>query len=470
METLPSNEELQSADLRRLFDEYQVQRDNIVWPNDDIPDLYDRIWTDTGLFDKELLDQAPEVTIIIPLDIQNEPLQGTLHTLHAIHNAATNLGPVEIMLWANYEIPDEIMSSDEFECVVNERHSLSTAKLENLIERIKLEGFDTNRFRIRVALDFMNEPANMNDVRSNYMEAVAYDAVQRGFGADHKVIWFDADMTYIHRDALAELCSMLDSGLYQFVKANMLFTSELNDLPLSERSEPAKAAAVFAIAHRMIQRIHPSKDYIDECGLGMTIGEYLRVKGLLQDSHEREHNAESFCLFTHAFWIRNAQGIGDKEILGHVPRAKIGTSNRKIRHCYEHSDAINLVRDLEVDPPDTLLSPVSSNPYKTYVKSSTIDKLDPLNKPHIFVPEDLLWKMISDISALRYLPRPSRLITSWAHSAGEAAANQRIESYGHKLDTEVLQKTRQAYRILSLLIKRCGFTYTGRDELEKESL
>jgi hypothetical protein len=125
-----------------------------------------------------------------------------------------------------------------------------------------------------------------NQIRANYMDSLARDALVRGFPLSHPVIWLDADSPYMSRAAIPDLIDAIVSGTAFFYHLNDQLTGDdPNALPFSQRTIEERTAAIYALTERMIHRktrLRNIHGYMDESGTGFQLGNYLRYGGVGQ--------------------------------------------------------------------------------------------------------------------------------------------------------------------------------------------
>jgi hypothetical protein len=202
------------------------------------------------------------------------------------------------------------------------------------------------------------------------------------------------------------------------------------------------------------------RDYVDECGLGMTLGTFIDQKGLLRtkDSyidHRKggHHNEESVRLLLNSDIHRphNAK-------VNHLMDARVGTSYR------------NIAMIARTHPKDSLVSALDDVSYKTYTQAEGLlqdleeNKLSITERTHISEAEFWItaWQLFSkhvsrtkDGISLRRIP-----------VANESDAAARGILYGStSVSPEDFRAAEKFSRLIDLLVKRAGLTYARTSQI-----
>lgn len=220
---------------------------------------------------REEEESEPVCTVCIPVAVLREPAEAVARLVETAGSSAH--GPVEVVLWANAKFDDETEETIRLE---------AKSKYEILRKSVETVNPD---IRVRTALQVLpKEEATMSKVRSNFMDAVIMEGVERGYEFEHPVVWLDADTVAASNNMLEELSSAVRSQDALFVHADARFSLDwASGRPLSELDDAAKAVAVNEIHRRQIIRglaPHETVGYIEESGLAFGLGTYLCADGI----------------------------------------------------------------------------------------------------------------------------------------------------------------------------------------------
>lgn len=247
------------------------------------------------LGEKEVSPEEPAITVCVPVAILAEKEERAVRTIKLVSRAQQKLGePVEVLLWTNARHKD----SGEDKRVVANKARYRYKKLKTTIG-----GVDNPGLTIKTALQVLPESeATMSRLRANYMEAVAFDAVHRGYGFDHPILWLDADTTFLSSNSLRDIEKSVREFEAMFVHTNAHFSLDwLKDRTLNGMDDVSKAIALEEIVRRQIIRERRSdshmNNYMEECGLAFALGVYLDAGGLntadpINESSGLEDNIE----------------------------------------------------------------------------------------------------------------------------------------------------------------------------------
>jgi hypothetical protein len=231
---------------------------------------------DIGVQDSN--EEKPDCTVCVPIAIMGEGQESVLSTVGSIKRAQQSSGrPVELVLWANAK-RSVSSGADNAEIDTVSRDRYETLKTE-------LAGLAGDGLRIRTALQINDPDTTISEVRANYMDAVAMQAVQKGYGYEHPVIWLDADTTALSKNALKDLADGVRKFDSKFVHADSRWSVDWADRPLAEQDDATKAVALNEIRRRQLVRMNKSEHviqgaYTEEWGLAFAMGTYLEAGGV----------------------------------------------------------------------------------------------------------------------------------------------------------------------------------------------
>jgi hypothetical protein len=225
----------------------------------------------------------PALTACMPVAILKEKQTTVLRAANVFAQAQQQYGrPVELILWTNAKYNEGDQRGDVDQSAREQYERL----------REQLQRTNASELTIKTALQVLPKyEATMTKLRSNYMDAVAIDAIKREYGYSHPILWLDADLSFMSRGTLAEI----ESGVRNFdallVHPETIFTADwANGTLLSNTDIETRAFATCEIQRRQIARRTPASkilshfsDYFEECGLACAIGTFCNARGLNTD-------------------------------------------------------------------------------------------------------------------------------------------------------------------------------------------
>lgn len=249
-------------------------------------------------------EEAPDCTVCVPIAIMGENQESVLRTVESIKRAQQASGrPVELILWANAKHgEDSETDSAEIDTVARNRYETLKTELADLAG---------DGLRIQTALQINDKDTTISRVRANYMDAVAMQAVQKGYGYEHPVIWLDADTTALSKNALADLADGVRRFDSKFVHADSRWSIDWADGPLVEQDDATKAVALNEIRRRQLVRMNKREHviqgaYTEEWGLAFAMGTYLEAGGV--DTSEASNESMNLILRAHGLESVNMPG------------------------------------------------------------------------------------------------------------------------------------------------------------------
>jgi len=219
--------------------------------------------------------EAAALTVCIPVALMQEESSTIDRLLDTIHRSQEAFGrPVEVMLWTNTRV-------EEADSTGREAATQRYAELKDSLQR-----FQGTSVHIKTALQLIPEKHKaISEIRSDYMEAAALDALKNGRDADYPIMWMDADNTYISQNAFTEVESKLRNHDALLVHATEKYTTEwAAGQPMNERDVATQAIMVYEINRRKNEKFYRGvgrrMQYAEESGLAFTIGTYLKMGGV----------------------------------------------------------------------------------------------------------------------------------------------------------------------------------------------
>jgi hypothetical protein len=283
-EQIPFNaetSELNRTALNEVFDSYVEQRGS------------ERVKTHYDLLEPLPNEPAdaqtpkPALTVWIPLAINSDTTVLTKALDVITTKAQENFGkPVDVVVWANAKY-----AKDSEKDTVAEAAAQSYTALR---EQLSARG-EQKDLHIRTALQVLPKAeATMSNIRANYMDAGAVDAVVQDLGYDHPNVWIDADATDLNKDAFQQIEDEIRTFKTMFTHpyATRYAMDWATGQPLSEADTATKAVAITEIMRRQEKRSYGWRGYTEESGLAFAIGTYLLIGGVDTNADEGAQGAE----------------------------------------------------------------------------------------------------------------------------------------------------------------------------------
>ena len=243
---------------------------------------------------REAADEVePAMTICIPVAILKEDPKRVANLLQVIQRQSTDFEkPIEVIVWANAKFTEETEEADTLD---------SRQKYEQLKELISGNSGYAG-LQIKTALQMRPESEfSMSKMRSSYMNALAVEAKNRGYGFDHPVMWLDADTTDMKRGTLRVIADEVKSLQAFFCRPQTYYSIDwAGEMQINESDDATKAFAIDEMARRMNlrrmavdrQKQDGAKDlsptrykpsgYFEESGCSFMLGTYLNAGGVVE--------------------------------------------------------------------------------------------------------------------------------------------------------------------------------------------
>lgn len=211
----------------------------------------------------------PEMTICMPVELYAEEDETIIRALQAIQQSAQK--HYKVIMWFNY------MDGP------NDDRVAPYMKFAHIKE--VLQSLDLPNLQIDIALD-NTAYGYMTTVRENYMDAVITDCYKNDYGANHPVLWLDADTTFIAPGALEEVASSARKLDALFVHANTQYSVDwAKGVPVQDLDTATKAVIASEVQRRQLVRdldemTSYEDEYPEEDGLAFAVGTYMLSGGL----------------------------------------------------------------------------------------------------------------------------------------------------------------------------------------------
>jgi hypothetical protein len=245
-------------------------------------------------------------TVAIPVAILNEDIGTIVSTIEKLKRSQGHSEkPVDVVIWANARFSNDNKGD------VEEVASKSYAQLVDGLHELGDE-----KLRIKTALQLISDDKfSMSQLRSNYMDAIALDSLDKDYGFNHPVMWVDADTTSISKDTIESLAEPLLKNEALFTHADLRFSVDWspNTLP-SEMDDATKAVIVNEMQRRQTKALSNKGNdggYVEESGLAFSIGVYLNAGGV----DKTDPINESAMLIRKATAVREAGFMSEKGII-----------------------------------------------------------------------------------------------------------------------------------------------------------
>lgn len=215
-----------------------------------------------------LPQEEPLMTVGIALGIHDEKPETFQRTLDIIAQQE-GMQQSEIVLFANH--PKGMADQND--------------KLDTILNTFRTNHPDV---RIRSLLtDYAEGEFDMNRVRAEHTDVIAYDGMKRQFSFDHPVIWLDADMRAISPSGLMKLQAAIKNTDQAVSVAAPLMQNFHIEAP--NPSDAERLAQTFELVGRGITReIFERKGqrvgYTEEWGLTFSLGGYMLAGGIPQNT------------------------------------------------------------------------------------------------------------------------------------------------------------------------------------------
>jgi len=330
------------ASLGYAFEYYQQENSPCWRPRINTPDdadqsvverMYDYYALLEDLPDAEETSEAakPALTVTMPLAILGEDIATPLRALELIQaERAYCDGDIEVVLWANAGFQGRYEESQIVAKARNRYQDLRTALADQT----------TKGVRVRTALEVFELPISqsvpMSQLRANYMEAVTVDAIERGFGYDHPVLWLDADTTDVGKGSLQQIITSVRQLDSYFIHADTRYSIDwAHGTPFNKLDDASKAVAISEVLRRCFVRNGMERAYDEECGLAFALGTYLFSGGVstqrpIGEAHDLLNQAVHGRIrpYPHIVEALAIETPIDSAVR-YLPKARVGTSARR---------------------------------------------------------------------------------------------------------------------------------------------
>ena len=321
VERLDDYETLNQQELNNALEEYtQFPGEDTTEPELQVGRAMDALLANHDMLEdvagsNEAVNAKPAMTICVPVAILKEDSARITKLLEDIKAQQKYFSePVEVILWTNAKF------SPDTEASVKEEAAKAYEQLKDQIQ-CTVDG----SIQIKSALKVSPEAEfSMSKVRSDYMEALAIHAKERGYGFDHAVMWLDADTTDIRYGTLKAVADDVKSFKTLFSQPTMYYSVDWADKPIAEMDNATRAFAVDEVARRMALRAGAPNGhyggnehgYFEESGCSFALGTYLRAGGV----NRRDPINETMGLINRASQKREEQRKELRGLGGIIPK------------------------------------------------------------------------------------------------------------------------------------------------------
>jgi hypothetical protein len=238
--------------------------------------------------------EIPDRTIVIPIEVMQESMDNVLNVLALLERECSRsfkgkgreraLKRTEVILWFNSE-GHELKTDDQEEYrQAMEAYAETAEMVQWWFESIEMAAFYSSSFRLHLFHSYRRPGENFNNIRSDYMDVILRRALFLGYPLEHPVHWIDANTPFISRGAIDRLETALREHKGYLVKANLQLSPDQKlDRPLACMPQAEKVAIVYSVGRRILERNQlptASRGYVEEPGLSMELGVYLRCGGI----------------------------------------------------------------------------------------------------------------------------------------------------------------------------------------------
>lgn len=312
-----------------------------------------------GLCPPEALETPPLAIIGMLTDVYETP-ERVVHSLCAAeYSARAAEAPVDLALWCNFEVPhyedvvrdhlsqartttgwlqSQLLDKDFYENAgiaqawenaVEEAHARHYSMYERLIDSILAAEIDSTFLRIRPV--FTDEPFRtpLTKKRGHSDEGILDDAEWRGLSPDILRVIVDTDTPFFGKRTLGDIITYGQKGERPLVKARTVYVSEPNPIPLAQRKQSERLAAIFAKAQYLAEedtfRNGGTLPYLAEVGTATSLRNIGRCLGFSTPRPQAIGESRAYL-----YNIQDALGIMPKDAVQFLPNSRVGTSNRRI--------------------------------------------------------------------------------------------------------------------------------------------
>lgn len=308
----------------------------------------EKMEADHGLLEllgEEVDEVEPAMTICIPVAILKEDPKRVTNLLEVIKKQSTDFEkPIEVIVWTNAKFTEETENGVRLK---------SSQNYEHLKELLKVYS-DHPGLQLKTALQMRPESEfSMSKMRTSYMNALAVEAKNRGYGFDHPVMWLDVDTTGMKSGTLRVIADEVKSLEPLFCRPVTYYSIDWADqMQIAETDDATKAFAIDEMARRMNLRrmaavrqkendtngLSPLRykpdGYFEESGCSFMLGTYLSAGGVVESDPINETTGLIASALSRHSAVRSAlldkKGYTPHKILHEIERwdARIYVSGR----------------------------------------------------------------------------------------------------------------------------------------------
>ncbi|MDB5162645.1 MAG: hypothetical protein JWO54_307 [Candidatus Saccharibacteria bacterium] len=234
--------------------------------------------------------EKPDAICCIPVASLGEPVEGLQQLVTAIASQSSALNN-EYLIYGNY--PDYDSSDKE-----------ATDKKMDDIQHWTKENFPGLPARF-INVAYKPDHITISQIRSDYMNIVIQDALERGLPYEQPIIWLDADVRSMDSEALNIVAGDVRNGNSDdiFSRSNLHFALDeygYDGQNSRQLSSAVRATIFYELARREREdgQFRSQMGYLEECGLGMALGNYVAFGGVdvNEDYNEASNLADSAIL------------------------------------------------------------------------------------------------------------------------------------------------------------------------------
>jgi hypothetical protein len=227
--------------------------------------------------DLHTTQDTPTCTVAMPVAILTEPPKQVMHVVEELTRSAMTVGSIQIILWCNATDVNQKTASQCFQRLLRAAQQTKQSPIIGL--RLVLDILP-NRFPPTA----IGQVKKIKQVRTNYMRTIIDEWHHGRIGADHPVLWFDADTTFIDPVVIPKMLHALRNDKAYFVKGRMVYTGNTEDVKVIASSVPAeRVAIIYATLRALLEDTlgpYDPREYVDECGLAFKLSTYVMAGGL----------------------------------------------------------------------------------------------------------------------------------------------------------------------------------------------
>lgn len=214
-------------------------------------------------------------TVTIPVAILNEDINSVISAVEKIKRSRTGSAtPLDVVLWTNAKYTEDNKT---------EIKDKSSELYGQLVKKLRSLGDDN--LRIKSALQLIPDADfSMSKLRSNYMDAIALDSLDKGYGFNHPVMWVDADLTHLSKGSIEEVVDSLAHREAIFIHTNLQYSIDWQPNSAETGHDiTTKAVILNEMQRRQLSWLDNEQyatGYHEESGLAFALGVYLNAGGV----------------------------------------------------------------------------------------------------------------------------------------------------------------------------------------------